>query len=404
MIRHTRFAAPLFATLLAACAPRGDAPAPVEQFGARSAPVAAVAPGKLALYPSSIPGAQRESVPPLGSVVVVRPGETLSGIARRHGVSTNAIVRVNNLKPPYGIQVGQRLMLPGGAEPSTVVAASARPASERARGADTRPLAVKAAPVFAPVAEPPSNATVASAPRGSVQAVSLSAPEPAPTPTKAGTTLRVDTVRVQPAIHAQAAAPPPAVVAVSSEPDPIKVAASYSTETKAPAHASASDPSAPQSPRLARLAAEPEPAIAGKSHPKVAISEPPPRSGRSFQWPVRGKLISSYGPQPGGLRNDGLNIAARHGDKVVAADNGIVAYAGDDLKGFGNLVLIKHAGGFVTTYAHNDKVLVKRGDKVRRGQAIATVGESGSVTQPQVHFQVRQGAHAVDPRPLMERS
>ena len=88
---------------------------------------------------------------------------------------------------------------------------------------------------------------------------------------------------------------------------------------------------------------------------------------------------------------------------MIAADNGVVAYAGGDLKGFGNLVLIKHAGGFVTTYAHNEKLMVKRGDKVKRGQVIATVGESGAVTRPQVHFQVRQGAHAVDPRPLMER-
>jgi len=428
MIRHTRFAALSFAALLAACAPRDDAPAPVEQFGTRGAPVAAVAPAKLTPHPSSMPAALRESPSPTGSVVV-RPGETLTGIARRHGIAMSALVRANDLKAPYGIQVGQKLTLPTGPSSATTAIASAKPTAQQAK-ADTRPLAVKAAPVIAPVAEAVSNVTVASAPRGIVQAVSLSAPEPAKASTTAGTTLKVEPAKAQPVVQAKTETlPPPAaateihvlrlpekyrggnekpVPAVAfAEPQPLKVPASLKVE------AETLSPASEQHvlrlpPRFAKLAteseAEAEPAVAARSHPKTTLGEPPARSGRSFLWPVRGKLISSYGPQPGGLRNDGLNIAARHGDKVVAADNGIVAYAGDDLKGFGNLVLIKHAGGFVTTYAHNDKLMVKRGDKVKRGQVIATVGESGAVTQPQVHFQVRQGAHAVDPRPLMDRS
>jgi murein DD-endopeptidase MepM/ murein hydrolase activator NlpD len=426
MIRYTRFAAPLLAALLAACAPRDDAPAPVEQFGTRAAPIAAVAPARLTPHPSSMPAALREAPSAAGSVVVVRPGETLSGIARRHGIAMNAIVQANDLKPPYGVQVGQKLTLPGSAEPPTAIVASGKPGAERAKP-DPRPLAVKAAPVVAPLAEPVSNVTVAAAPRGSVQAVSLSGPEPAKAPTVAGSTLKVEPARPQQIVQARTEALPPPVIpaeihvlrlperprtagdarvpaVVSSEPQVLKLPASYRAEAEAPPPAAASEQHVLRlPPRLAKLAVEPEPEAAAKSSPKTSLSEPPPRSGRNFLWPVRGKLISSYGPQPGGLRNDGLNIAARHGEKVVAADNGVVAYAGDDLKGFGNLVLIKHAGGFVTTYAHNDKLMVKRGDKVKRGQAIATVGESGSVTQPQVHFQVRQGAHAVDPRPLMER-
>ncbi|MBM3546590.1 MAG: gamma-D-glutamyl-meso-diaminopimelate peptidase [Alphaproteobacteria bacterium] len=334
----------------------------------------------------------------------------------------NALVQANNLKPPYGVQVGQKLILPGVAAPEIAVA-SAKPVIERSKP-DARPLAVKAAPVVAPLAEPISNATVASAPRGSVHAVALSSPEP----TTAGTTLRVEPMKAQALAPAKAEAfkPPvvpaevhkavekPVAAVASSGRQVLKLPANFKAEVSTPAPVPAAAPTAPSPERhVLRLppgmakqaAADPESEVATRSmSPRASLGEPPPRSGRSFQWPVRGKLISSYGPQPGGLRNDGLNIAARHGDKVVAADNGVVAYAGDDLKGFGNLVLIKHAGGFVTTYAHNDKLLVKRGDKVKRGQVIATVGESGAVARPQVHFQVRQGAHAVDPRPLMERS
>jgi murein DD-endopeptidase MepM/ murein hydrolase activator NlpD len=187
---------------------------------------------------------------------------------------------------------------------------------------------------------------------------------------------------------------------VPSQPRPV-VAAEQHFLSPPQTYGKKSEPEPEVAPVPTAYRAMPKPTTA---EPKATLAEPPPRAGRNFAWPVKGRVISSYGPQPGGLRNDGLNIAASRGDKVIAADNGVVAYAGDDLKGFGNLVLIKHAGGFVTTYAHNDKLMVKRGDKVKRGQMIATVGESGAVTQPQVHFQVRQGAHAVDPRPLMERS
>ncbi len=389
MIRHTRFAVSLsLAALLAACAPRDDAPAPVSLNGPQSAPVAAVTPARLTPHPSSMPSALRAAAPTIaatsaGATVVVQRGETLSAIARRHGVAATAIAQANNLKPPFGVQAGQKLTLPGVAATETFVAA-AKPAPERTK-TDYRPLAVRVAPIPPPAAEPVSQATVASSPRSTVQAVALSAPEPAKTPTAVGDTLKAGPARVELAKAEPFSQPRPIV---SADPHSLRLPASYGK----PAASTGAEPEVAPVP------------TAYKAMPKPTLGEPPPRAGRSFAWPVKGRVISSYGPQPGGLRNDGLNIAATRGDKVVAADNGVVAYAGGDLKGFGNLVLVKHAGGFVTTYAHNDKLMVQRGDKVKRGQVIATVGESGSVTQPQVHFQVRQGAHAVDPRPLMERS
>lgn len=130
---------------------------------------------------------------------------------------------------------------------------------------------------------------------------------------------------------------------------------------------------------------------------RAAIPKPPPRSSGKFLLPVRGVVISKFGAQGKGLRNDGINIAAPLGTPVRAAENGIVVYSGNALLGFGNMVLIRHADSFMTAYAHNRSLGVARGDVVRRGQVIAEVGRTGNVSTPQLHFEVRKGKKAVDP-------
>ena len=107
------------------------------------------------------------------------------------------------------------------------------------------------------------------------------------------------------------------------------------------------------------------------------------------------------GPKKNGLHNDGINIAAPRGAPVLAAENGVVAYAGNELRGFGNLLLIKHADGWMTAYAHTESLLVGPGDRVRRGQIVARVGDSGSVATPQLHFEIRKGTRAVNPSRLL---
>ncbi|MCR6632053.1 MAG: M23 family metallopeptidase [Magnetospirillum sp.] len=107
--------------------------------------------------------------------------------------------------------------------------------------------------------------------------------------------------------------------------------------------------------------------------------------------------MTEFGPMGKGQNNDGVNIVAPRGTPVKAAENGVVAYVGNELKGFGNLLLIKHADGWMTAYAHNDQLLVRKGEQVRKGQQIATVGASGNVTQPQLHFEIRRGTEAVNP-------
>lgn len=135
----------------------------------------------------------------------------------------------------------------------------------------------------------------------------------------------------------------------------------------------------------------------------AAIPQPAPRSASTFLLPVSGRVIDGYGPKKNGLRNDGINIAAPDGAPIRAAENGVVIYTGNELRGFGNLILVKHDGGWVTAYAHTRETLVGRGTRVQRGQVIARVGKSGNVSRPQLHFEIRRGTRAVDPRRLLDK-
>ncbi|MCJ8322515.1 MAG: M23 family metallopeptidase [Rhizobiales bacterium] len=132
--------------------------------------------------------------------------------------------------------------------------------------------------------------------------------------------------------------------------------------------------------------------------PVVVAKTAPTSSSNRFRWPVSGRVIAEYGTGKKGALNEGMNVAIPPGTVVKAAEGGTVAYAGNGLKNYGNLILIKHNGGWVTAYAHNGAILVKKGDKVRRGQAIARSGQSGDVDIPQLYFEIRRGALTYNPR------
>jgi murein DD-endopeptidase MepM/ murein hydrolase activator NlpD len=185
-----------------------------------------------------------------------------------------------------------------------------------------------------------------------------------------------------------AAAPSAPVVAAVAPPSAIR------TETLPP----------PSMPTSVPPAASPAPPASSPASPPTATTlalppafEPPARTGRLFEWPVKGEVVSRFGPKGSGLRNDGINISAPRGTPVRAAEGGIVAYAGNELRGFGNLILVRHADGWVTAYAHAEEILVRRGDRVERGQEIARVGQTGTVAGPQLHFEIRKGGEPVDP-------
>jgi murein DD-endopeptidase MepM/ murein hydrolase activator NlpD len=122
-----------------------------------------------------------------------------------------------------------------------------------------------------------------------------------------------------------------------------------------------------------------------------------------FRWPVNGRVIAAFGPRPSGQQNDGINVSVPEGTPIKAAEDGVVAYAGNELKTYGNLVLIRHSNGYVTAYAHASEIMVKRDDTVKRGQIIAKSGQTGTVNAPQVHFEIRKGSTPVDPAPFLNK-
>ena len=148
-----------------------------------------------------------------------------------------------------------------------------------------------------------------------------------------------------------------------------------------------------------------------KSRPVKKISSDPSkklpkitaRSSTKFSWPLRGKILSDYGAKSNGLFNDGINIAASKGTAIKAAENGVVAYAGNEVKGMGNLIIIQHDAGWMTVYAHMDSMNVKRGTKVSVGQTIGKVGETGKVDRPQLHFEIRKGTKAYNPSSYLKK-
>jgi murein DD-endopeptidase MepM/ murein hydrolase activator NlpD len=183
--------------------------------------------------------------------------------------------------------------------------------------------------------------------------------------------------------------------------------ASAPSPVPAPANASRDAVNARAAKPASRLPApKPVPLLGALGAPELAGDIPgdaarTTRPLQAFMWPVRGPVIARFGVKASGQRNDGINIAAEANSPVKAADAGEVIYAGNELRSYGNLLLIRHASGYITAYAHNQTLLVARSDKVSRGQKIATVGSTGGVSKPQLHFEVRRGGKPVDPAPYL---
>ena len=135
--------------------------------------------------------------------------------------------------------------------------------------------------------------------------------------------------------------------------------------------------------------------------PRKRFVAPSLAGSSGFSWPVQGEIIAEFGPSQRGVHNDGVNIAASEGASVGAAAKGRVAFVGTNIKSFGKLVLVKHDGGIITAYAHLGDISVTEGDIVTAGQSIGTIGRSGRVDSPQLHFEIRKSRQPVDPRSLI---
>jgi murein DD-endopeptidase MepM/ murein hydrolase activator NlpD len=199
----------------------------------------------------------------------------------------------------------------------------------------------------------------------------------------------------KPAAPAKVAGGPPRTLA--SQAESLKAGKTRAPATKA---AAARQPTAPATKRETAQAKMPSETKASTRDPASALATEPKKTAMAsetanpeFRWPARGRIIQGF--KPGG--NDGINIAVPEGTSVKAAESGVVAYAGNELKGYGNLILIRHPNGFVSAYANNGNIEVKRGEMVKRGQTIAKSGQSGNVASPQLHFELRKGTKPVDP-------
>jgi murein DD-endopeptidase MepM/ murein hydrolase activator NlpD len=323
--------------------------------------------------------ATRPAAPTAGTTIIVGTSDTLDILARRYNVAPAAILAANGYKGPRTLSPGQQLIIPhavAAAAPLPVAAVPVSPAPA------SKPVAaVSAAPSVHFVNRGDTLLSIAR--RNHVPVAELAkANNLAPSAKlKLGSRLTV------PAGKIAAAAPvaPAAPVAVAQPVAALPAAAPPVRQ----ATASIQQPSA----RLAQAAPTAEekeadaPAKAGEATGALP----------TFRWPVRGKVITSYGAKTNGKSNDGINLAVPEGTPVKAAEDGVVAYAGNELKGYGNLVLVRHSNGYVTAYAHASELMVKRGDNIKRGQVIAKSGQSGEVGSPQLHFEIRKGSSPVDP-------
>ena len=276
------------------------------------------------------------------AAVVVSKGDTVWTLSKRHGVSMRAIIEANGLRAPFHLSVGQRIVLPR------------NPEHEVVKGDTLSGIAARY----------DANMHVLARLNGLKPPYTIYTSQRLRLPGHGGAAMVADALKSAPKLIAKPPAWPTKKTKISSKRTPVTT------------RIQASEP----------------------------IPKPPPVSGKGFRWPVRGRVVSDYGAKPKGFYNDGINIAAPRGMGIKAAQNGVVVYAGNELRGFGNLLLIKHSGGWVTAYAHADSLLVKRGDRVLKGQRVATVGATGSVTKPQLHFEIRKGRQARDPRKYLRRA
>lgn len=308
-----------------------------------------------------------------GTMIIVGTSDTLDILARRYNVTSAAILKVNGYKGPRALSPGQQLIIPR----QTAAAGISTPILTAP--ADKAVTVTSAVPSVHVVNRGDTLASIARRNHVPVSELAKANGINSQSQLMLGTKLTV------PGVKTMAAVPTGQPVGVT--PAQPTVVASVSPTTTAVATVP------PQSARLAQATTKVEEVSAVTPVKAAEVTGALP----TFRWPVRGKVITSYGAKTNGKVNDGINLAVPEGTPVKAAEDGVVAYSGNELKGYGNLILVRHANGYVTAYAHASELMVKRGDTIKRGQVVAKSGQSGEVGSPQLHFEIRKGATPVDP-------
>ena len=311
----------------------------------------------------SVPHSVAAVHPAQGTTIIVGTSDTLEILAHRYNVSPAAILQANGYRGPRVLSPGQQLIIP---RPGAAVAAApvmSVPASK---------------PVVAAVAAPSvhvvnhGDTLMSIARRNHISAGELARANGL----DAGAKLKIG-MKLNVPVKASAATVPVAPAATASLP---------------PAKMAAISPGSPQQALVAKTTNVEEAQATEPTKASEAAGALP-----TFRWPARGKVIAGYGAKTNGKANDGINLAVPEGTPVKAAEDGVVTYSGNELKNYGNLVLVHHSNGYVTAYAHASELLVKRGDTIKRGQIIAKSGQSGDVGSPQLHFEIRKGTAPLDP-------
>lgn len=374
-----------------------------------------------------------------GTPVVLAQGETLDTLSSRYGVPRAALISANGLSGP-NVAPGTRLTIPvynaaGAASAAATSASTSAPRQQFAQAASetrsdasrfvTGPApAASVAPVRPAAAVQPVRAAAPApvdAKAAAAQAKAAAAAEAKAKAESDALAMRESRARFAAEAKVKAAAKAGTPIAAAPAPvaKPVVAAKVEKPVAAAPAAIPAAKPAVAQAQpaRPAAPAAEKaKPVVvasAPATEPKVTAvpkADPEPTTTASlpkvedagekadFRWPARGRVIAGFSGRGG---NEGINIAVPEGTPVKAAEGGTVAYAGSELKGYGNLVLIRHPNGYVSAYAHNGELKVKRGDAVKRGQVVANSGQTGNVSSPQLHFELRKGSAPVDPTPYL---
>lgn len=363
---------PLFASNTA----EPTALAPVETS---TLPPATVAPGSQLTTSASLKakGYTLENAP----IVEVGAADTANSLAIGYGVPVDVILEANGLTSIAEVRPGQRLVIPRVAPPQTSVAA--QPAQQL--GAPPTTLNQQAAESRYTVQYGDTLWSIATKHGASPEAVRTLNGLPANGSVMVGQTLRI---------------PAPAGVAPTTTAQPALATNTQPANTLNAAPAQGYQPAT----EVVSTPAQPAPtqpvqtAALQPTQPPALTQDPAPAAS-GFRWPVQGRILTGFGKQADGARNDGINLAVPAGTPVLAAESGTVIYAGNELEGYGNLILVQHADDWVSAYAHAETITVSRGQKVTRGQSIAKVGKTGSVDQPQLHFELRKKSKPVDPLP-----